>query len=176
MTPGRSAVDQFDEWFERFAGFGPHAWQRRLALAEACEDRLIRVPTGLGKTVGTVGAWAWNRLQRADDAWPRRLVFCLPMRVLVEQTEAEVRRWLEGAGLLWDGEASHKSKVGVHVLMGGAERVDWHLYPEHCAVLIGTQDMLLSRALNRGYASARAGPWSSLSFTTTPYGCSTRCS
>ena len=32
----------------------------------------------------------------------------------------------------------------------------WHLYPECNAVLIGTQDMLLSRALNRGYACPRA--------------------
>lgn len=40
--------------------------------------------------------------------------------------------------------------------MGGADCGDWHLYPEECAVLIGTQDMLLSRAMNRGYASPRA--------------------
>ena len=40
--------------------------------------------------------------------------------------------------------------------MGGADAGRWHLYPERDAVLIGTQDMLLSRALNRGYASPRA--------------------
>jgi CRISPR-associated endonuclease/helicase Cas3 len=33
---------------------------------------------------------------------------------------------------------------------------DWHLDPEREAILIGTQDMLLSRALNRGYGSGRA--------------------
>ena len=33
---------------------------------------------------------------------------------------------------------------------------EWFLYPERPAIIIGTQDMLLSRALNRGYASARA--------------------
>ncbi len=42
--------------------------------------------------------------------------------------------------------------------MGGRCADDWHLYPEHEAVLIGTQDMLLSRALNRGYGCAR-GRW-----------------
>jgi CRISPR-associated endonuclease/helicase Cas3 len=45
------------------------------------------------------------------------------------------------------------------VLMGGEElddaRRDWDLYPEKPAILIGTQDMLLSRALNRGYAMSR---------------------
>ena len=40
--------------------------------------------------------------------------------------------------------------------MGGAAAGQWHLYPECDAVLIGTQDMLLSRAMNRGYASPRA--------------------
>jgi CRISPR-associated endonuclease/helicase Cas3 len=40
--------------------------------------------------------------------------------------------------------------------MGGVESSDWHLEPEQPAVFVGTQDMLLSRALNRGYASARA--------------------
>src|SRR5690606_32884639 len=32
---------------------------------------------------------------------------------------------------------------------------DWDLYPERDAILIGTQDMLLSRALNRGYGMSR---------------------
>lgn len=32
---------------------------------------------------------------------------------------------------------------------------DWDAYPERDAILIGTQDMLLSRALNRGYGNSR---------------------
>jgi CRISPR-associated endonuclease/helicase Cas3 len=40
--------------------------------------------------------------------------------------------------------------------MGGEESGEWVLYPERTAIVIGTQDMLLSRAMNRGYASARA--------------------
>ena len=46
-------------------------------------------------------------------------------------------------------------RIAVHILMGGEERTDWRLWPECDAVLIGTQDMLLSRALNRGYAARR---------------------
>ncbi|MBC7818547.1 MAG: CRISPR-associated helicase Cas3' [Planctomycetaceae bacterium] len=46
-------------------------------------------------------------------------------------------------------------RIAVSVLMGGEERADWHLYPERDAILIGTQDMLLSRALNRGYGASR---------------------
>jgi CRISPR-associated endonuclease/helicase Cas3 len=40
--------------------------------------------------------------------------------------------------------------------MGGEDAEDWDLYPERDAILIGTQDMLLSRALNRGYAVSRS--------------------
>ncbi len=39
--------------------------------------------------------------------------------------------------------------------MGGEEANDWDLHPERPTILIGTQDMLLSRALNRGYGMSR---------------------
>jgi CRISPR-associated endonuclease Cas3-HD len=57
--------------------------------------------------------------------------------------------------LLWNGETDHANRVGLYVLMGGEEKTDWDLYPEYDAILIGTQDMLLSRALNRGYGMSR---------------------
>ena len=131
-------------------------WQCELAASELCGNRLIRIPTGFGKTLGVLSAWVWHRVCNRNDAWPRRLVWCLPMRVLVEQTENEVKAALKRLGLLWDDAAQHEGKVGVHLLMGGADAGQWHLYPERDAVLIGTQDMLLSRAMNRGYASPRA--------------------
>ncbi len=147
-----------DETFEAFFGRvttppnqplrRPHEWQRELAGDSVCRDRLVRIPTGFGKTAGVVLPWLFHRVARCEDEWPRRLVLTLPMRVLVEQTEIAVRGWIEQAGL----------DVGVHVLMGGSDAEDWHLYPERPAVLVGTQDMLLSRALNRGYGAAR-GRW-----------------
>lgn len=152
----------FNDYFVRLASAKPgmvrasHHWQAGLAADHQCANRLIRVPTGFGKTLGVLGAWLWNRVERADDRWPRRLVWCLPMRVLVEQTEHEVRAALKRIDRLWDGKSAHQNQIGVHRLMGGGDAGDWHRYPEHCAVLIGTQDMLLSRAMNRGYASPRA--------------------
>jgi CRISPR-associated endonuclease/helicase Cas3 len=148
----------YSSWFEAHAGHLPHPWQAELGAAADCQDRLIRVPTGLGKTLGVLAAWSYHRLVRRDPAWPRRLVLCLPMRVLVEQTEAAVREWLERLGRLWTqvSERPGDGEVGVHLLLGGAAARDWHLFPEHEAVLVGTQDMLLSRALNRGYGSPRA--------------------
>ena len=63
------------------------------------------------------------------------------MRTLVEQTTQNVERWLKNIS---------QQQIGVHVRMGGEEKTEWDLYPEREAILIGTQDMLLSRALNRG--------------------------
>ena len=140
--------------FRDRTGREPYRWQRALLEDAACRDRLIRIPTGFGKTHGVLLTWLHHRVLAAQASWPLRLVWCLPMRVLVEQTEAEVRRIL--GDLTWDGVGDHANKVGVHQLMGGADSHEWYLHPEQPAVLIGTQDMLLSRALNRGYASPRA--------------------
>jgi CRISPR-associated endonuclease/helicase Cas3 len=147
---------KMEEFWTTLGIANPYDWQRRLTCRSKMESALIRIPTGFGKTLGVLSAWLWNRVVRNDDSWPRRLVWCLPMRTLVEQTESEARQVLKNLGILWNEQESHKGKVGVHLLMGGSDSGDWHLYPEECAVLIGTQDMLLSRALNRGYGAARA--------------------
>jgi len=131
-------------------------------LAEKPWPELLDVPTGMGKTAAVVLAWLWKRGWREgrceagpDAETPRRLVYCLPMRVLVEQTERNARRWLEKLAVAgMPGE----NKVSVHLLMGGSEDVKkptWADYPEEDAILIGTQDMLLSRALMRGYGMSR---------------------
>ncbi len=121
-----------------------------------CQSQLINIPTGLGKTAAVVLAWLWNRVHLQNPKWPRRLVYCLPMRTLVEQTDGEVKEWLNAHGLLWNGKPANRvGKVGVHILMGGEDAGEWDIYPEENAILIGTQDMLLSRALNRGYGMSR---------------------
>lgn len=149
-------MDLFEEFFKNLTSHSfPHLWQIELASQESCDNRLIRIPTGFGKTLGVLAAWLWHRLYKQNDSWPRRLVWCLPMRVLVEQTEQDVREALLRLGMLWES-VEHAGRVGVHLLMGGVNSGEWHLHPEQCAVLIGTQDMLLSRAMNRGFASPRA--------------------
>jgi CRISPR-associated endonuclease/helicase Cas3 len=153
----------YGEWFGRFASgpdgaaLAPREWQDALARDPEPRSRLIRIPTGYGKTLGVLGAWLYHRVERGDARWPRRLVWTLPMRVLVEQTADEVRAGLARLGLLWHPGADHRGKVGVHLLMGGADPGgEWNLYPEEHAVFVATQDMALSRALNRGYAAPRA--------------------
>lgn len=152
----------FDEFFKLATGINaePYEYQRRLAT-EAWPD-LLDVPTGLGKTAAVVLAWLWkrgwrlgDRVGQPDSDTPRRLVYCLPMRVLVEQTQRNVSTWLENLRIRG---AVGEGQVSVHVLMGGAseiKRASWTDRPEEDAILIGTQDMLLSRALMRGYAMSR---------------------
>jgi CRISPR-associated endonuclease/helicase Cas3 len=74
------------------------------------------------------------------------------MRTLVEQTEREVKGWLEKLSLIEGSDTVH----GPIVLMGGEDPEPWDIFPERNIIIIGTQDMLLSRALNRGYGMARA--------------------
>ncbi len=128
-----------------------------LATGRKCESLLINVPTGLGKTLAVVLAWLWNRVQLQDPEWPRRLVYCLPMRTLVEQTRDNVKEWLNRLAETYpdNHELRWLSEHSPVVLMGGEEAEDWDLYPERAAIIVGTQDMLLSRALNRGYAMSR---------------------
>lgn len=138
----------------RWSG-GPRGWQAELAEEAACTNRLIRIPTGFGKTLGVALAWLWHAVERGEVHWPRRLVLCLPMRVLVEQTEQEVREVLSALGLLRDRQQPD-GRVGVHVVMGGVDAGEWYLWPERFSILICTQDMGLSTALNRAYAAPRA--------------------
>lgn len=137
---------------EATGGQTPYAYQIRLADSQ-WPDAVI-APTGLGKTAAVVLGWLW-RLRSAPDATPRRLVYCLPMRTLVEQTATAAAGWLrclEAAGL---GDGLPDAAEDVHVLLGGFDEPKWYLRPERPAILIGTQDMLISRALMRGYAMGR---------------------
>lgn len=137
----------------------PFPYQEALATEKA-PPRLLRIPTGLGKTAAIVLAWLWRRRHgpaEYQESTPRRLVYCLPMRVLVEQTRDCVAKWLEN---LKRNEALPGPSVPAFVMMGGEEPADWAIWPERELILIGTQDMLLSRALNRGYAASRyRWPW-----------------
>lgn len=140
------ATDSFASWFERATGHAPYAYQRALAETTA-PPSVVEVPTGSGKTQALLGAWLY---QRREGRAPRRLVYALPMRSLVEQT-ADVAADMRARLDLEPGE------LPITVLMGGeqAPATDWRLRPEVDQILVGTIDMLLSRALNRGYAESR---------------------
>ena len=132
----------------------PFAYQQALA-DNAWPDALI-APTGLGKTAAVALAWLW-KLVTIPGSVPRRLVYCLPMRTLADQTQRNVINWLQRLASL-PGDIAPRlpdPKRDVHILMGGENEPPWHQHPERPAILIGTQDLLLSRALMRGYAMSR---------------------
>lgn len=135
-----SSKASFEKFFKDATGFVPYDWQTWVAR-NGFPD-LLPVPTGFGKTE-VVLAWAWRRLN--GEAEPRHLVYCLPMRVLVRQTVERLRRYLDNLDI----------DVPVYELMGGAVEDEWVRWPEKTWVLVGTQDQLLSRALNRGYSMNR---------------------
>jgi CRISPR-associated endonuclease/helicase Cas3 len=129
----------------------PYPYQIRLALNEWPDT--LEIPTGLGKTAGIILAWLYKR-QHKDLFTPRRLIYCLPLRSLVEQTSANALHWVEN--LIKAGFYSgHDEAPKIFTLMGGHIDRDWDWYPDRDAVIIGTQDQLLSRALNRGYTVSR---------------------
>lgn len=131
-------------------GARPYPYQVR--LAEQGLPDVLRVPTGAGKTLAAVLPWLFRRTRHRDlsvrAGTPRWLVVVLPQRALVEQTVEMVRRWVGAVA----------PAVGVHVLMGGesSDDHDWKRHPERERIFVGTQDMVLSRLLMRGWAEGRA--------------------
>jgi CRISPR-associated endonuclease/helicase Cas3 len=148
-------MQTFDEFFrtatvspERPEGYTPHGYQSRIAASGM--PAVVEAPTGTGKT-GVILAWLWRRFYGPDpDATPRRLVYALPQRTLVEQVAGEAERWLTNVGLA--------DQVALHVVMGGAgkSQQQWRVEMDRPAIVVGTVDSLVSKALNRGYGIARA--------------------
>jgi len=114
--------------------------------------KALIAPTGSGKTAAVTLGWAAQR-QRFPETTPRRLIWCLPMRSLVEQTAKVVGEWFCRLAAETSNDSNLPGPDDVHILMGGFKARNWFERPENPAVLVGTQDMLLSRALMRGYAA-----------------------
>ena len=136
----------YGEFFEQATTYEPYLYQQTIAENDQL-PALLRVWTGAGKTESVVLGWLYRLFMHSSSAvrhdTPRRLVYCLPMRTLVEQTVERAGRWLEALGM--------SDQVALVTLMGGQPDTEWYLDPERPTIIVGTQDMLISRALNRGY-------------------------
>lgn len=137
------------------SGAEPYPHQR--AIAEDGPPELLVAATGTGKTEAAVLGWAYRRLAHESmdvrRTTPRWLVFALPTRGLVDQTVARVEQMR--ANLIGTGDFGEA--FDVLAVKGGEHWSDraWRLAPERTTIFVGTVDMLLSRALNRGYADSR---------------------
>jgi CRISPR-associated endonuclease/helicase Cas3 len=141
-------MQEFAEFFRTATGHTPHGYQARIARDGL--PPVVRAPTGTGKT-GVILAWLWRLLCGPDrHSVPRRLVYALPQRSLVEQVAGQAGQWLANLGL--DGQ------VALHVVMGGAGETQWQwrMDMHKPAIVVGTVDSLVSKALNRGYGIGRA--------------------
>jgi CRISPR-associated endonuclease/helicase Cas3 len=130
-------VSSFEEFFLAATGRVPQDYQRR--LAEDGMPESLTVP-GAGRT-GVVLAWLWRRLHWPADQVPRRLVYVLPQGSLVEPVAAEVARWLTGLGL----------QEQVALLPSVSSVRQWRRDMHGPAIVIGTPDIVVSKALNRGF-------------------------
>jgi len=128
----------------------PYPYQINLAIDHWPDT--MSIPTGLGKTAAIVLAWMFKRLQN-DPLSPRRLAYCLPTRGLVEQTTDNIKEWK--SNLVEAGFYGVNPTPEAFSMLGGHIDREWDSYPERESIIVGTQDQLLSRALNRGYSMSR---------------------
>jgi CRISPR-associated endonuclease/helicase Cas3 len=135
-------VQEFGRFFQAATGSWPYGFQARIARDGL--PSVVQAPTGTGKT-GIILAWLWRRLYADREGTPRRLVYALPAQSLTEHVASEVARWLANLGLA--------DQVALHVPTGGSGQSQrhWRLDMHKPAIVIGTVDSLVSKALNRGF-------------------------
>ncbi len=138
----------FEEQFRLLTGHDPFPWQKDLfrKFSQGRIPPLCNVPTGLGKT-NVIAVWL-VALARGV-AVPRRLVYVVNRRTVVDQTTAEVVRLRESLpGLGIPGFAT----LAISTLRGQfADNREWSTDPARPAVIVGTVDMIGSRLLFSGY-------------------------
>ncbi len=141
----------FRDWFYVATnGAEPYAYQERLAGAASLPS-VVEVPTGSGKTLAVALTWFYRRFSGRWPETPSRLVYVLPTRSLSDQT----RLVLEAVGKrLWEARYLPEP-VSVHLLLGDDADDGWTTQVDRPSIVVGTQDMVLSRLLNRGFALPR---------------------
>lgn len=165
----------FPELFEQLTGYAPFPWQQALynrfaghvdgGIPQSCS-----LPTGLGKT-SVVAVWL-IALANHPTRVPRRLVYVVNRRTVVDQTTVEVDRYrnqLQSEQLQPLAMALHRlyqqggdgseprAPLAISTLRGElADNGEWCEDPARPAVICGTVDMIGSRLLFSGYGIGRA--------------------
>lgn len=157
----------FPKTFEALTGSPPFPWQSSLFAKFVADDipASAAIPTGLGKT-SIIAIWLCA-LATKPDAIPRRLVYVVNRRTVVDQTTAEVERLRDS--LKQKPELSeirntlaslcalplptpHASPLAISTLRGQfADNGEWCADPARPAVVVGTVDMIGSGLLFSRY-------------------------
>jgi CRISPR-associated endonuclease/helicase Cas3 len=148
------------------AGRAPFRWQQRLfdwfarnEMPDACD-----IPTGLGKT-SVMAIWLAALDVTNPEGLPRRLVYVVDRRAVVDQATAEANLLADnlGDGMEPDSSAAIMSlreqlglrpgqRLPVSTLRGKlADNRVWLDDPTAPAIIVGTVDMIASRLLFSGY-------------------------
>ncbi|MBK8978724.1 MAG: type I-U CRISPR-associated helicase/endonuclease Cas3 [Planctomycetes bacterium] len=149
---------EHDDLLTEVLGRTPFPWQRRLLaqLSAGAVPRALDLPTGLGKT-SVMAVWLAARVSGATDL-PRRLVYIVDRRAVVDQATREAERLrvrVAEAGL---GRALGLGgqPLPISTLRGQfIDNREWLEDPASPAIVVGTVDMIGSRLLFEGYASSR---------------------
>ena len=160
----------FDEFFRDLHGYAPFPWQSRLASAVVADGRwpdVLDLPTGSGKT--SVIDVALYALAQRPEVFPRRIVFVVDRRVVVDQAADHARQVRERMKVSTGAAAEVATLLrrvfagmagadpfSVAVLRGGMPRDEsWAKYPDRPVVALSTVDQVGSRLLFRGYGVSR---------------------
>lgn len=151
----------FCDDFTLLTGNPPFPWQRTLYERFVANDfpKTCSLPTGLGKT-SVIALWLLALIQ--NPKLPRRLVYAVNRRTVVDQSTAEAER-LRSQLLLPEARHIHtvldalaavpaKHPLTISTLRGEfADNGAWRRDPSRSAIIIGTVDMIGSRLLFSGY-------------------------
>lgn len=169
-------MQNFEEMFGKLTGYNPFPWQKRL-YEQFCQGEIpasCDIPTSLGKT-SVIAVWLLALAgKEAGVQIPRRLVYVVNRRTIVDQSTAvviELRKKLNEAEqnissplscivkTLKDMCAVGNSDgdlLSISTLRGElADNLQWRFDPMRPAVMIGTVDMIGSKLLFSGYGDTR---------------------
>jgi len=156
----------FDETFKALTGNLPFPWQRALYdrfVADRSDNipACCNLPTGLGKT-SIVAIWL-IALANHPQRMPRRLVYVVNRRTVVDQTTKEVEEYrrvlqqeseirMQLSALCTVCPQAAESPLAISTLRGQfADNGEWAEDPARPAIICGTVDMIGSRLLFSGY-------------------------
>lgn len=132
----------YRQFFRQATGFAPYPWQERFQRWSGKSIATVSAPTGVGKESGAIFPWLYAHQMSQPST--TRLAYAVPQRSLVDQVYENTKKAVKNAGLM--------DTISVYCLKGGFIEQGFEQDLTKPAILIGTQDQLLSRALNRGFS------------------------